>query len=201
MRSGVCAVIVILLLVSFCGCTESDSDDDKMSNYYFKYMVEIEAEVNGSYRVILPILLNNSGDTWEKEFDLSDIQPPPPPLTFSSGSGTYSYNETEYGKGLEVRCNGSIHLEAVKYDRKPEYSSVRETFLSLYTNQSGERNNNGTPFQFYVYFEGYENLTQVVLKHYDALLGYHGSTNIFRVNDQLLENGWNEITISWSRRS
>ena len=145
--------------------------------------------------------MNNSGDTWENDFDLDDIEPPPPPLSFISGPGTYSYVETEFGKGLEINCNGSFYLEAVKYDRQPYGWYEQETFLSLHNNQSGERTRNGTLFHFHVYFEGDENLTQVTLKSYHASLGYYGSTNHFQGYNQLLVNGWNEVSIYWGRRS
>jgi len=105
MRSGVCAVIVILLLVSFSGCSEDEDEGLGTATFTLDYVVSISPTSNGFYSIIVPWI--------EIDYDNDTIVSPKPIPVILSGNGTTQYVQTEYGLGLEINSSETIALSSL----------------------------------------------------------------------------------------
>lgn len=101
----VITIIIVILIVSFSGCTyennKNNNEEIKSSKpHVCSYRVEILLNFSDYYKIRIPIAINGNGSINEVMNNLS----------FQEGSGNYSIISIEKGFALEISGNGDAIL-------------------------------------------------------------------------------------------
>jgi hypothetical protein len=142
-------IIIIIFIITSSGCIRDDSNNNKNNeeNYYI-YYVDLKTNTNTEYKFILPILieipiLDNNG-TKSDVMNTLEI----------TGSGNYTFVNTEYGFGIEITGHGNIFI---KTEGKSYIPSARLNML-IDSNNDGRINDEYNDVKHYIYFNSTEQI-------------------------------------------
>lgn len=143
-------IICIVIVFTFAFLTYVINRSD-----YVSYSIELKQNLTGSYRLIMPIPVNESDEV----HDIIET------LTIVAGNCTFKAISTEYGKGLEVLGNGTYLKLSGRKDISHDITPLRLSLLNETLNYPAYHlkveNQNGNPLWIQVrvtsyYFHGHE---------------------------------------------
>lgn len=166
--------IVLLLIILLSGCLINQKEQ-------FEYVVKIENDDGGNYRLIIPI-----GEHYSKEKPSEDIINR---MRRSDEKSTITLVETKYGNGLEIIASGNLDLDA----KNSDYKDDPGFFLSMMENETKDYE-----YTFWVYFES-TNVTSLRIQ-INLKTIFNTGTKFYYETDpefQTISNiGWQTISIS-----
>ena len=154
-------IFIIIFILIFIWLRETIEERDSI-----EYEVELTTNKSSEYFVYLPIY---GGGGWHKNIEIQE------------GEGKYSFEDTKYGKAINISSNCNISLRSfVKYKN---YG-----LASVIDLQDGEYNNH----TYWIYLKSQSNNSFKI--HVNLQLKWYydstGKTNVLTINTDL-QNGWN----------
>jgi hypothetical protein len=163
--------IIIIFILIFTGFRIYFEKKDSI-----EYEVELTTDESDEYFIYLPIY---GGQGWYDNMKISE------------GNGNYSFENTEYGRAINISSNGNITLKSyVKYKCFGKGSSIDL--------REGDFNNH----TYWIYFKSISNSSFKI--HVNLQLRWYydstGKTNVLKINTDL-QNGWNLYNGSYQIKS
>lgn len=148
------------------------------SNVYYK--VEVIAEINSNYSIIIPVPLSENGSVSSLLNDLSIIE----------GEGDYDLTMTMHGYGMSLNGSGCLVLYAHDSFTKKEYANEGFSTLSMWENITiGQEDVN----RVWVYTADNNSIAVKITHGHKSKIGNNAVIDNIKYIGQ---NGWNLVNVS-----